>query len=120
MDTVIFCWAATYIVIGLYGCLYLFRGLKAIFRRSAIIRYNNVGFSWREPIYFIEQSATLTDSRAMKWGGGQVVSGLLASVPWLIPMIWDVPLDWYLFITPITGIGLNIAINQISGRRANA
>jgi hypothetical protein len=112
--------AGIYIVIGLYGIVFIFSGLKAIVRREIVVRYSKIRFSWREIITFTEQSTTVTNSQAVTWGAGQVISGLLACVPWLIPMTWDMPLTWWFFVTPFAGLCLHTVISQISGRVANA
>ena len=117
MFSLIYCVGAVYIVIGIYGLVLILRGLKAVFRGQVTTTYNTIQASWRE-ITFPEQSFTLGAEKAAWWGLGQVISGGLATVPWLIPLAWPMPLDWWLVIIPPGGVVLSMVISQVYGRRA--
>lgn len=117
MFSLIYCVGVVYIVIGIYGLILIVRGLKAVLRGQVTTTYNTIQASWRE-VTFPEQSFTLAAEPAAWWGLGQVISGALATVPWLIPLAWPMPLDWWLVIVPIGGVCLSMGISQIYGRRA--
>lgn len=121
------CVTVVYIIVGVYGLIFLFRGLKAIIQRQVIVEYGRPHFSFRELITFSERSAALTGSDAARWGAGQVISGLLSCLPWLYPLLSNIHLEGNLFtlvlimlaLIPFTGLGLNIIVSQVMGRRAN-
>ncbi|MCB9450442.1 MAG: hypothetical protein H6672_03335 [Anaerolineaceae bacterium] len=115
--SLIICFAGVYIVIGIYGIILAFRGLKAIVRKQATTSYNTIQATWKE-VTFPEKPVTLTGRTAVTWGSWQVIGGMLAVVPWLLPMVWPMPLDWWIAITPLVGIGLGMVSPQIYGRRA--
>ncbi len=89
MATVIFCLGAIYVTLGIYGLTLIFKGLKTIRRRST-------------PLGFLH-----------------LVTGVLASGPWLIPMLWDMPLDWRLYFTPIVSVIVHFLIIQMVKTRLN-
>ena len=105
-----------YVFIALYGLSYLYIGLRAIIQRRADVRYYVPRWSWK--LEFLVGKTTSIDGRiASQWGMVQVVSGLLAAVPWLLPMITPMSLNWIFFITPIAGIVLHFAVSQVFGMR---
>jgi hypothetical protein len=117
MFSLIYCVGGVYFLVGIYGATLILRGLKSIFCGQVTTTYHTVQASWRE-ITFSERPFTLSGKQAAWWGLGQVVSGGLATVPWLLPLAWPMPLGWWLVIVPTSGVCLSMGISQIYGRRA--
>ncbi len=113
------CLIGFYVIIGLYGLSCVYIGLWAIIQRRAEVRYYTPRWSWKLEL-IVGKTAFIDGRMAYQWGMGQVVSGLLATVPslpWLLPMITRVALGWIFFITPIAGIVLHFVVSQVVGMR---
>lgn len=112
------CVFAVYLVVDLYGLSCIYIGVKAIIQRRAEMRYYVPRWSWKLE-FFVGKTAYLDGRMASQWGMGQVVSGLLAAVPWLLPLIKPTPITWVFVITPILGIGLHFVVSQVYGMQVS-
>jgi hypothetical protein len=110
--------AGIYIGVGIYGVVLCVQGLQGIARRRLTVTYNTVRVT-KSGISIQTESGIALDGSAVKWGIMRLICGLLASVPWLIPMIWDMPLTRLFWITPFGGLVLHIAIAHMYGFRVD-
>jgi hypothetical protein len=121
-STYICLFAAFYVGVACYGVVLIARGVRIIIQQRATLtpvsyRLTCAGLETRQ-----RETIILRASNARIRGIFSLMGGLLAAVPWTIPIIRDVPLTWMLCVTPLAGIMIDIigarilALSQESAR----
>lgn len=113
------CGLAVYLVVDLYGLSCLYIGVKAMIQRRAEVRYYVPRWSWK--LELLEGRTTFIEGQAAsRWGMGQVFSGILAAMPWLLLLVVPpTPITWWFVMGPFLAIGLHFVLSQVYGGRTN-